>query len=364
MAVHMTVVEPRMKTGFLPGAREKVATSAVWLWPVDRGSIGYGLAAKAVSEAWDAAGIPSVLVDYHGHTLHEKRIGARPFVLIEYARHLANPPLRTQLREAASTRIAWVCADGEVLADAAAAYCRSCDLTITPSSASRRACTNAGLTDVMVLPCGVDAPAWNVPQPPRPPDDPVRFVWRGSDPYRKGLDIFLNAFLLVPGQVRATVILPTPDAVYEMKRTFADDRIAWVSGVHPVREIATILAGCDIAVAPSRSEGFNLCALEAMAAGLPLIYTAGTGMDDFAAAAGVGVRVDTYSPSMIDKGRWLDPSPAAFAREMRALSHDAERRKALSAHSRFRAASEPWQWSEIARRTARTLVNRELIQWP
>ena len=50
----------------------------------------------------------------------------------------------------------------------------------------------------------------------------------------------------------------------------------------------SVLAQCHSFVMPSRGEGFCIPALEAMSMGIPVIYTQGTGMDDF--CSGISVK--------------------------------------------------------------------------
>ena len=49
----------------------------------------------------------------------------------------------------------------------------------------------------------------------------------------------------------------------------------------------SVLTQCHSFVMPSRGEGFCIPALEAMAVGIPVIYTEGTGMDDFCSGSAV-----------------------------------------------------------------------------
>ena len=54
-----------------------------------------------------------------------------------------------------------------------------------------------------------------------------------------------------------------------------------ICGSLPKESYISILAQCHSFVMPSRGEGFCIPALESMAMGIPVIYTEGTGMDDF-----------------------------------------------------------------------------------
>ena len=54
-----------------------------------------------------------------------------------------------------------------------------------------------------------------------------------------------------------------------------------ICGNLPKENYISVLSQCHSFIMPSRGEGFCIPALEAMAMGIPVIYTKGTGMDDF-----------------------------------------------------------------------------------
>jgi glycosyltransferase involved in cell wall biosynthesis len=89
-------------------------------------------------------------------------------------------------------------------------------------------------------------------------------------------------------------------------------------------------------VQPSRREGFGMFPLEAMAAGLPVVYC--------------DVPTSAVSSLVRDgvEGVGVPPDPAAFAEAIaRLLADDAERER-LAAAARRRA--EEHDWAELARR--------------
>src|SRR5271170_2672779 len=65
-------------------------------------------------------------------------------------------------------------------------------------------------------------------------------------------------------------------------------RVRFMGCVSP-GEMATAYAKCRFVVAPSRFENFGTVAIEAVAAGAPVVYMAGTGLDETVADAGIRV---------------------------------------------------------------------------
>lgn len=101
----------------------------------------------------------------------------------------------------------------------------------------------------------------------------------------KGLDILLAAWLQLksPPRRRLVVIGPNEAGMTAVNQGFADDvrrqaaqapKHAPVTFLGQVNDVQPYLAAADAFVLPSRSEGFPNAALEAMACGLPCIFSA------------------------------------------------------------------------------------------
>ncbi len=89
-------------------------------------------------------------------------------------------------------------------------------------------------------------------------------------------------------------------------------------------DLPSVMAGWDIFVLPSLDEGFGVAALEAMAAGLPVIASAVGGLCELVQNGETG---------------WLVPpaSPAELAQRVRELIRDSRRREAMGIAGRERA---------------------------
>jgi glycosyltransferase involved in cell wall biosynthesis len=130
-----------------------------------------------------------------------------------------------------------------------------------------------GRARTLVIPNGVHLP--QVPR--RPGTGRLRFGTVGNVKPIKGTDLLLEAFLGFPDDVEAELHVAgraeSPWAQDLRDRSAGSplaDRIHFV-GFEP--DAASFLAGLDVFVLPSRSEGMSNALLEAMAVGLPVIAT-------------------------------------------------------------------------------------------
>ena len=229
---------------------------------------------------------------------------------------------------------------GEVTMDAARVYQRSAQMRAVLRAGSRRAaaltaCSRragddaatvaARFTGCEVVANGVDPQQWTVA---RLPDAPVYAAWGRHVP-QKGLDLLITAF--------ATVREAVPDAVLRIGgdgseharlRELAGPGVEFVGALDRAG-VQELLAGCRVAVVPSRLEPFGIVALEAMAAGRSVVWSTNGGLGDATGGLGWGV----------------DPT------DKEALAHamiEANRRPV--APEVVRAHAESMSWSRIAER--------------
>jgi len=111
------------------------------------------------------------------------------------------------------------------------------------------------------------------------------------DPYRKGLDIALEAFVKASRGVedaRLTVIGP-------LKSSGLPRNVRVLTHVEDDVLHDTIMPTIDIVLAPSRSEAYNLTVLEAMAHGaVPVVSSAG-GLPELVSDGGFVTEIDDVS---------------------------------------------------------------------
>jgi alpha-1,3-rhamnosyl/mannosyltransferase len=116
------------------------------------------------------------------------------------------------------------------------------------------------------------------------------------------------------------------------------DRVADVTGLSDA-ELATMYAGAEALLVPSREEGFGMVALEAMACGTPVIAVDRAPLPEVVGDAGIVVPID---------------DDAAMSAAVTRLREDATERARRVAAGRARAAE--FTWARAAARTAEILA--------
>jgi glycosyltransferase involved in cell wall biosynthesis len=140
--------------------------------------------------------------------------------------------------------------------------------------------------------------------------------------------------------VHVTVIgKPNPDGpvMQTIKRLGLEPYIEFVYGVSDER-IVELYAEAELAVVPSLYEGFSLPAVEAMAAGVPLVATTG-------GAVGEVVGRDGTTAALVPPG-----DAGALAQTILELLADPARRDSIAAAGRKRVL-DSYSWEACAART-------------
>ncbi len=167
----------------------------------------------------------------------------------------------------------------------------------------------------------------------RTPGGPLTFLHVSSCFPRKGADVLLRAWAaaFAAGDAVRLLIKSFPNP----HNTIADD-LAALRGAHPdlapvtlidrdldAPAMAALYAQADVMVLPSRGEGYNLPAAEALAAGLRLIVTGAGGHMDFCRAGDPRIRLLRYrhaasaSHLATPHSLWLEPDAEDLASAMR-----------------------------------------------
>jgi glycosyltransferase involved in cell wall biosynthesis len=184
-------------------------------------------------------------------------------------------------------------------------------------------------------------------QPAGPP-----LVYAGRLLADKRVDLLLRAVALLaarstatPGSPLLTIVGDGPERA-RLEAQAAElgiaDRVVFAGRLDTPQAVWRQLGAARLAVQPSAREGFGLFPLEAMAAGLPVVYC-------LAARSAVGQVVRDGI-----EGVAVAADPDALATALHRLLGDESERQRLAAGARRRAAEH--DWSEVARRVEDVLL--------
>lgn len=220
-------------------------------------------------------------------------------------------------------------------------YTCLCDGIIAVSEAVRRAAMNTGLAGsrIEVIPTGVELPdlpgdvqreaarrAWNL----SPSDFAVGHL--GAFTREKGQDVAVEALQLLAQRVPGLRMILAGEG--PLRSSLPAHPALNLPGHIP--DPQTLLAALDLFIMPSRSEGWGLAALEAMAAGLPVI------------ASNTGGLAEMIVPG--DTGWLVTPGQAQpLANAIAAAASDRDSLREMG--KRGRARAECFSVAETARRT-------------
>lgn len=184
------------------------------------------------------------------------------------------------------------------------------DAIFTPSAFCKKAMDESGVSvPVLVWGHGIDPNFFSYVE--SKPNRPFTYLWFGDENRRKGYDLFLEAFsrLKIPN-VRAWVRSPGSGNIAGIGKKYkGDKRIVWDTRVTPPDQLKEMFAEVDVLVLPLRGEGFALTALEAMAAGRPVIMPKWSGVTDFGKDdLTYWVNIKGYEPAQNDEGVQAIPS--------------------------------------------------------
>ena len=194
-------------------------------------------------------------------------------------------------------------------------------------------------TRFSVIPNGVDLPEFDQSQ--LAADFRARYalgdsavvLFMGRLQERKGVDVLIEAFKAA-GVEDARLLIAGPDeGMLPMLRALAagDPRIVFAGYLEGDARLGALAAG-DVFALPATGEGQPIGALEALAAGLPVVLSPGCNLDE-AQTAGAGFVVEA--------------SAAAFAEKLGMLLTDTAMREAIGQRARGLVAAR-YSWEQIA----------------
>jgi glycosyltransferase involved in cell wall biosynthesis len=198
---------------------------------------------------------------------------------------------------------------------------------------------------VELVPCGIHVQAVRQAAQARHGEGPP-LIYAGRLLREKRIDLLLRAVALLAPRHPGVLLTVFGDGPYrETLVHLADelgiaDRVDFRGHVETSREVWENLGRARIAVQPSEREGFGLFPLEAMAAGLPVVYC-----ESPESAVPELVRDDV-------EGLCCAPEPETLAAALERLLSDDEEWERLRRNALARAAG--YDWDEIARQIEET----------
>lgn len=238
-------------------------------------SVGYGLLLL------QALGLPVVTTIHHPLSIDLRSSLARDRTFSERKGSLTFYPVRSQARTA--RRLAAILTSSQA---SRAAIAR--DFGVSPGR----------IHDVRN---GVELPEQPVRRA-RPERSELLFVGRCGDP-NKGLEFLLEAMALLPHEVGLRVLDYFPAYTPLEKRIHALDLAGRVrfTGKVSSEELARAYRDAAAVVLPSLFEGFGLPAIEALAAGTPVVASRAGALPEVIADAGAGALVPPRDPAALAK---------------------------------------------------------------
>ncbi|MDX5394518.1 MAG: glycosyltransferase [Caulobacteraceae bacterium] len=326
---------------------------------------GHGIAASArlAARAFEALGAPVECVDAAGAALTWAPVGPAPSPASAWIFHLNPPELLATLGQMGPDRLvgprygywAWE------LPRAPALWLKDAALVDEVWTPSRY------VADALA---GARAPVRVVPHPlfledyrdiaPLPRTSAFRAVSLfdfNSSAARKNPQGAIAAFVAAFGDdPDARLLLKTqngaahPEALAAL-RAGAPANVEVIDAVWPYAEVKRLIASADALISLHRAEGFGLVLAEALALGVPLVCTEGTGASDFLDAE-VALLVPARPTAVADpqgiySGQtWGEPDIGAAAEALHRLRREPKLRAQLVAGGRHRVAERlsPQAW--------------------
>jgi glycosyltransferase involved in cell wall biosynthesis len=199
-----------------------------------------------------------------------------------------------------------------------------------------------GRVDVGVLPNGIDVEAWRVDLAERTPDEVVIGAAMRLAPRKRPialLEALRRVRAATPPSTRLHAVIAGEGPQRAALERFRDRHdLGWVSlpGRLAPDDLRELYARTDVYVVPSVLESFGIAALEARAAGLPVVARAETGVVEFVQDGVDGL---------------LATSDAGLADAVTRLVTDPALRDRIAAHNR--AVPPSVTWDEVVARSGR-----------
>jgi len=229
---------------------------------------------------------------------------------------------------------------------------------------------------IFVIPHGVDTerfhPGVHSLSLPLPAADipKFKFLFSGATYFRKSLDIVLDTFLDVFSSKDPVLLIVhsiygemdtifSPSLVNRLASVFTPSVVFWRDQLSAT-QMASLYRSVDCLIHISRSEGFGLGILEAMAVGTSVIVTSHGAVLDFCDERSAYMipaceekctlspcgHMSVFSMPVVFSPTWAEPDPLMLARAMLNASRDPDTRNA-EAHIALREVVPRFTWDQV-----------------
>jgi glycosyltransferase involved in cell wall biosynthesis len=233
------------------------------------------------------------------------------------------------------------------------------ELVVVPSQWCKTSFIESGVkSPISVVPLGIDPKIFNHAHPLTLDNETRIFGAAGNlaNGYsRKGLDDIIAAFRMA-FRNGENVILRLKTSKDVSPRNPKDGRIQLNNDLLTDEEMADWFHGIDYFVSASKSEGFGLMTLQAMACGRPCIAPIYSGMADYLNynnCLAMNYSIVPAGDAWIGCGDWCQPSVNSIAQKMRLAYMSREHMMVLGHTAAINASGMTWDMSN-------TLLNCEL----
>lgn len=203
-----------------------------------------------------------------------------------------------------------------------------CDVAIAISPAMRDRLRDIGVTDPHCVPLGVDLETFS----PACRSTDLResmgageadfvIVYAGRLDAEKQPDVVFDAFEQLPPELNARLVMAGDGPLRETlaHRAARNPRVRLSPFIQDRRELASLLASCDLYASAMAHETFGLSVIEAQACGLPVVGVRAGAMVDRVRDGADGFLVDPDSPAAM--AQRIARTPRADWRTMGARAH-------------------------------------------
>lgn len=203
--------------------------------------------------------------------------------------------------------------------------------------------------NVDVVPLGINPALWQVCNPPK--NEKFTFITGGSNWWRKGIDIVLDAFVKLNNPNTHLILKLSPDAYGSMPNVTLPPNVTLYKDWMSQQDEYDLYASADCFISASRGEGFGLIPLQVMSMGLPTIISDMTGHREFSYLANHALpcaEVDIEKGHFQRVGRWyqIDTDDLIIAM----ADHIKNKKKHRAKAQANALLAQEWTWDKAAQR--------------